>query len=324
MSLFPSPLPVTVLLGALVAGAALADTNALLRPKTYRNPILEGRGPADPHVIRFQDRYYLYPTLDGKGYDAFVSDDLVRWTPKGKVFTDARGGVWAPDVFQDQRGDGKFYLYYTVDAPKPPAGEGGKEIGVAVADAPLGPFTDRGVLARQAIDAHLFQDDDGKFYLYYANLAGGFKILVQPMATPLTKQGEPKEVLRPTAEWEKVSGAVTEGPFMLKHRGSYYLMYSGTSADTPDYGIGYATAKSPLGPFTKHAGNPIAHRGGAVLGPGHHCVVPGPDGRLWMVYHQKASTRKGWDRFLALDPLWFDEAGVIQVRTTRGTDEPAP
>jgi xylan 1,4-beta-xylosidase len=324
MSIAPLPRALCLTLAVAALGAAAADTNITALPKTYRNPILEGRGPADPHVIRFEGRYYLYPTLDSKGYDAFVSEDLVHWTPKGKVFTHARGGAWAPDVFQDTRGDGKFYLYYTVDAPKPPAGKGGKEIGVAVAAAPLGPFEDRGVLAQEAIDAHLFQDEDGKFYLYYVNLAGGFKILVQPMSSPLVKQGEPKEVMRPTADWEKVSGAVTEGPFMLKNRGVYYLMYSGTGADSPNYGIGYATASSPLGPFTKHPGNPIAHRGGEVLGPGHHCVVAGPDGRLWMVYHQKASTRTGWDRFLALDPLWFDEAGVIHVKTTRGTDEPAP
>jgi len=117
---------------------------------------------------------------------------------------------------------------------------------------------------------------------------------------------------------------VTEGPFMLKHNEVYYLMYSGTGANTPNYGVGYATAKSPLGPFTKHPGNPIAHRGGDVLGPGHHCVVEGPDGRLWMVYHQKASTKIGWDRFLAIDPLWFDDQGVIHVKVSHGTDEPAP
>jgi beta-xylosidase len=263
--------------------------------------------------------------MGGKGYEVFVSKDLVHWELKPQVFTDPRGGAWAPDVFHDVKGDGKFYLYYTVDMPKDADGKkGGKQIGVAVADHPLGPFQDRGVLADQAIDAHLFQDDDGSRYIYYVDLKGGFKIVVQPMATLLEKKGKPSMVIRPTEPWEKVTGEVTEGPFMLKRRGVYYLMYSGTGANTPNYGVGYATAKSPLGPFTKYAGNPIAHRGGDVLGPGHHCVIAGPDGRLWMVYHQKASTKTGWDRFLAIDPLWFDEQGVIHVKTTRGTDEPAP
>jgi xylan 1,4-beta-xylosidase len=303
-----------------------AETNATAgQPaRTYRNPIIDRMGPADPHVIRYQGKYYLYPTSDSRGYEVYVSDDLVHWQLKPKAFQDKRGGVWAPDVFHHVKGDGRLYLYYTVDAPKPPTGPGGKQIGVAVAEEPLGPFVDKGALADQAIDAHLFQDEDGAFYLYYVHLAGGFRIMVQPMSDPLTKKGEPRMVIRPTEPWEKVSGEVTEGPFMLKRNGIYYLMYSGTGADSPNYGIGYATAKSPVGPFTKHPGNPIAHRGGDVLGPGHHCVIAGPDGRLWMVYHQKASTRKGWDRFLAIDPLWFDDQGVIHVKTTRGTDEPAP
>jgi beta-xylosidase len=195
---------------------------------------------------------------------------------------------------------------------------------VAVAEGPLGPFGDRGNLADNAIDAHLFQDSDGALYLYYVDLDGGFKIVVQRMTDPLTKMDKPTEVIRPTVEWERKKGAVTEGPWMLKHKGLYHLMYSGSGADGPDYGIGYATSKSPLGPFTKYSGNPIARRGDGVFGPGHHSVVTGPDGKLWMVYHQQNSEKIGWDRFLAIDPMWFDERGVIHVKTTRGTDEPAP
>lgn len=301
-----------------------SQENKNLKPKTYRNPVIDRLGPADPHVIRHEGDYYMYPTTDGKGYDVFVSKDLVNWEQKPKVFTWQYGGAWAPDVFYNKRGDGKFYLYYTVNAPPQGNQKGKKQIGVAVADSPLGQFKDMGILIDDSIDAHMFQDDDGCYYLYYAELTGGFKIKVQPMKTPIEKKGDPIEVIRPTEEWEKISGDVTEGPFMLKRNGIYYLMYSGTGANSPNYGIGYATAKSPLGPFKKYEKNPIARRGEKVLGPGHHSVVEGPDGRLWMVYHQKASTNIGWDRFIAIDPLWFDENGVIHVKTTRGTDEPAP
>jgi beta-xylosidase len=126
-----------------------------------------------------------------------------------------------------------------------------------------------------------------------------------------------------------VSGHVTEGPFMLKHGGTYYLMYSGTGADSPNYGIGYSRAKSPLGPFKKSADNPIVHRTGpnaspAVYGPGHHCVVTGPDGKLWMIYHQKYDEDTNYNRFLALDPIWFDDSGNLHARATRGTEEAAP
>lgn len=312
-------------LGAVVAAAAgpvsAAAAAAVATPPaaTYRNPIIDCPGAADPAVIRYQGVYYLYPTLDCKGYDVFVSTDLVHWERRPKCYTDARGGVWAPDVFHHRRGDGRLYLYYTVDRPG-----GGKLVGVAVAEHPLGPFADRGVLAENAIDAHLFEDEDGALYLYYVDLKDGFKIVVSRMADPLTRQGQAAVVIRPTEDWEKRHGRVTEGPWMLKHGGVYYLMYSGSGAMGPDYAIGYATAGSPLGPFSKFPANPIAARGNGVFGPGHHSVVAGPDGRLWMLYHQKNTAKVDWDRFLALDPLWFDDQGVIRCRVSRGTDQPAP
>ena len=292
--------------------------------RSYRNPLLPDHEIADPDVIRVDGKYYLYPTSDAKGYEVFVSGDLVHWEPKGRAFKDPRRGAWAPDVFYNKRADGKFYLYYTDNASKPVPGEMHKQIGVAVSHSPLGPFKDKGPLAADAIDAHLFQDDDGAFYLYYVDILGGFKIVVQPMTDPLTKKGDLTVVLRPTEEWEKRSGEVTEGPFMLKHNGVCYLMYSGTGADSPNYGIGYATSKSPLGPFVKYAGNPIAHRGEGVLGPGHHCVVEGPDKKLWLIYHQKWNDDKSFHRFLALDPMWFDAEGVIHTKLSRDNDEPAP
>jgi xylan 1,4-beta-xylosidase len=313
----------------MLASAHLAmsepASDSSTRPRTYSNPILTDGGPADPDVILVDGTYYLYPTTHGDGYDAWTSTDLVHWKPRGSVFKAPHGGAWAPDVFHNKRGDGKFYLYYTDSEPNAPRhGPWGKRVGVAVSDSPLGPFEDKKVLAPGSIDAHLFQDDDGRLYLYYVEIPNGFKIFAQRMSNPLTPEGDRVEVLHPTEPWEMVSGHVTEGPFMVKHSGTYYLMYSGTGADSPNYGIGYATSKSPLGPFEKYTGNPIAHRSAGLYGPGHHCVVTGPDGKLWMIYHQKYDDNTDYRRFLALDPIWFDDAGKMYARVTRGTVEPAP
>lgn len=318
----------------LVVGTAAAA------PGIYTNPILTDGNPADPHVMLVDGTYYLYATTHGRGYDAWTSTDLVHWKNRGSVYRAPHGGAWAPDVFHNKRGDGRFYLYYTNDDPNAPPGPLDKQIGVAMSDSPLGPFEDKKVLAAGSIDAHLFQDDDGRYYLYYVEIVGGFKIFAQPMADPLTPEGERILVLRPTEPWEMVSGHVTEGPFMLKRDGIYYLTYSGTGADSPNYAIGYATSKSPLGPFEKHAGNPIARRkkastnvrgrktraqqGEGIYGPGHHCVVDGPDGRMWMVYHQKYDDGTNYRRFLALDPMWFDDDGKLHARVTRATEERAP
>jgi beta-xylosidase len=305
----------------LLAATAAAQEAA---PRTYRNPIIDRMGLADPAVIRVDGTYYLYPTADTKSYEVYTSTDLVRWKNEGPVFSTPRGGLWAPDVFHQRRGDGKFYLYYTDTQEGTPPRENRKQIGVAVADSPRGPFVDKGVLFRNAIDAHLFADDDGSLYLYFCNWADRGGLAVVPMADPLTPRGVPRTVLRATEAWETHDGPVSEGPWMLKRDGVYYLMYSASSTYVPDYAIGYATSRSPLGPFAKYEGNPIASRGGGVLGPGHHSVAEGPDGRLWLVYHQKRTGRKAADRFLAIDPLWFDEAGVLRARLSREVDQPAP
>ena len=164
---------------------------------------------------------------------------------------------------------------------------------------------------------------EGKYYLYYAQLPG-FRIHVQRMKRPLQKAGKPIQIIRPTEPWEKKRGAVTEGPWMLKHNKTYYLLYSGTGANSLDYAVGYATAQSPAGPFVKYADNPIVKRGKGALGPGHGCVVKDAKGKLWHVYHQQKDGSKPWNRFLCIDPLWFDAKGVLHGKATRGTPQPAP
>ncbi|MBA4148625.1 MAG: family 43 glycosylhydrolase [Verrucomicrobia bacterium] len=291
---------------------------------TYRNPLLEEMDMADPHVIKVGGKYYMYPTWNTKQYDVFISDDLVNWKHHGPVYSNDRRGLWAPEVFHNKRGDGKFYLYFTDNMPGTRGSYAEKQIGVAVANSPLGPFEDKAIFVKNSIDAHVFQDNDGKLYFYYVHLLDGFKIMAQEMADPVTLKGEAKEVMRPTEPWEKRNGEVTEGPFILKRKGIYYLTYSGTGADSPNYGIGYATSKSPMGPFVKYEGNPIVQRKGQLLGPGHHCVIEGPDKKLWMLYHQKRSEERSFKRYLAIDPIWFDKNGVLHAKATKGTDEPGP
>lgn len=295
-----------IVAGALVSAAGMATT------KTYTNPVINEIGPADPCVVFHKGKYYLYPTGDNRSYHVYTSSDLVHWVKGPRVFRPGGDNVWAPDVFQDPN-DKKFYLYYTAN----------KRIGVAVADKPDGTFVDRETLVTSAIDAHMFRDEDGKYYLYYVKLPG-FRICVQRMRTPLRKEGRPAQIITPTKHWERKRGAVTEGPWMLKHKKTYYLLYSGTGASSVDYAVGYATSAGPMGPFTKYSGNPIVKRGNGALGPGHCCVIKDRVGKLWMVYHQQKDDTRRWNRFLCIDPLWFDKSGILRGKATRGTAEPAP
>src|SRR3954470_22713298 len=105
--------PTLTLILALLASTiapALMSADAV-KPATYRNPLLPEREMADPDVIRVNGTYYLYATSDTRGYEVFVSTNLVHWSRIGWAFEDPRGGAWAPDVFHNKRGDGQFFLY---------------------------------------------------------------------------------------------------------------------------------------------------------------------------------------------------------------------
>ena len=310
------------LLGVIIFAATGAKVG-----KTYTNPVLVETfiihreqpdnflgvlGIGDPTVLFHEGKYYLYPTGDNRGYDVYISKDLVNWQKGPRVFKSSETGVWAPDVFYNKI-DRMFYLYYTVNG----------RIGVAKSDSPDGKFEDQGTLIDRAIDAHMFVDDDGRYYLYYVEYPG-FRIHVQPMASPLRKKGDSVHLIQATDPWEKKQAALTEAPWMLKHRDVYYLLYSASGADSQEYAIGYATAKSPLGPFSKYNGNPIIQKGGKIFGPGHCSVTKASDGQLWMVYHQQKNGSRGWNRIICIDPLWFDDQGVLHGKATRGKEQAAP
>lgn len=301
----------------MVLGLSLAPVSGLGGDGSaarYENPLIPDN-LADPAVIRHEGVYYLYATgeVDGdNGTRVYTSEDLVDWKRGPVVFRPGQPHVWAPDVWRDP-GSGRFYLYYTVN----------QTVGVAEAGGPLGPFRVVKKFFDKAIDAHMFRDDDGKLYLYYVQFPG-FRITVQPMAGPTEPAGDSKRVLQPETDWEKRAGHVTEGPWMIKRHGRYYLMYSGSGANTPDYAVGYATADNPMGPFQRAKHNPIIGRSEGLFGPGHGCAVQDAKEQWWHIYHQKRTDRIEWNRFVAMDPLWFDQDGELHGRATRGVPQACP
>ncbi len=56
-----------------VVSSAKAQTQTERAKKTYRNPIIDRIGPADPHVLKHDGRYYLCPTTYGQGSDVVTA-----------------------------------------------------------------------------------------------------------------------------------------------------------------------------------------------------------------------------------------------------------
>ena len=232
---------------------------------TYQNPIQKHGDFADPFVLRFNGRYYLYCT--NPGVRCWQSDDLLHWTMMGEVVPeDEFPGLvpFAPEVVYE---NGWFYMYTS------PHGLGHY---VLRSDSPLGPFRKITPNIGHAIDFSIFIDDDGAWYAYWADDRG---ILGCRMVSP-TEFGTPQYIGAYLHGW-------TEGPFVVKRDGMYHLTYTGNHFLSKGYRIHGASAAHPLGPFTDYDHNPLAvQTEGAVVGLGHSSTVCGPDlVSDWIFYH---------------------------------------
>ena len=298
----------------------------------FTNPVAPG---ADPFVFKDDDgTYYLYVTADDDyGYRVYSSRNLVEWTAhgfcllRGDVYTDPNSKYgyrfWAPEVMKY---NGKYYMVYTAQ----------HRIGIAVADRPTGPFRtgtkEYLINSCNVIDGSFFTDDDGKVYLYFVKCRNGNHIHgVEFDMETLRPKGTPVLLLSPqSGTWEKVSGTVAEGPFVLKHNGLYYLTYSANGYTSQNYALGSATSASPLGTFTRTAGNPFLKKDPAknVYGPGHHSFFTAKNGTPMIVYHIHNSATEVHSRMVCVDPYSFvsfpGEPDRIVVAGPTNTPQPIP
>lgn len=295
---------------------------------------------ADPSVLYHDGMYYMYATSIGSGFKVWTSKDLSSWSERG-VALKAEGGWnktkhWAPCAVER---DGVFYLFFTACYDDSVYGKSTSLwMGVATATDPLGPFTLVGEepflkCERDLVDPYVFFDDDGSIYLYFnydrRGIGGSLDIVVAELTQDLQlKSTEFQTVLSPSEPWELQQGRIVEGAVMLKHNGLYYLMYSCNSYSRPEYAVGYATAKSPLGPFTKYENNPVlTSDGDRMVGTGHHDVIASPDGtELFCVYHSLVdpSSFANGGRMINCDRLSFTEDGILWVNGPTTIVQPQP
>ena len=274
----------------------LAGAAAAAEGETYQNPLYPNS--ADPFVLYEDGVYYLYATNNGEGFNAAISTDLVHWTDIGQVAFRADivgdNNFWAPEVYKY---NGRFYLFYSAEG----------HLAVAVADSPAGPFVktaDTWLLERDAIDGHVFFDDDGRIWLYLVHFDSGNHIWVYELNDDLVsvKPGSGVKLTFPEG-WE---GRINEGPTVLKHNGTYYLTYSGDDYQTVNYAVAYMTSQSPTGPFTRYVGNPMLRPDTFIHGTGHHCFTTSPDGsEMFIVYHCHNTLAEVHPRALCIDRVKF-------------------
>lgn len=292
------------------------------------NPILPAKHfVPDGEARQFSDgRMYLYGSYDISGqttycsheYRVFSSADLIEWIHHGVSFSsldpsftvanDAR--LYAPDCIYK---DGIYYLYYC---------QAGNGEGVAVADAPTGPFTDARPIAGadgDAIDPAVFIDDDGEAYYYWGqfHLRGA---RLKPNMVELDESTVDRSLIT-----EEEHG-FHEGASMRKRDGIYYLVYTDIGRGRATC-LSYATSRSPLGPFTK--GGVIIDNTGCdrETWNNHGSIAPfvGSDGReQWYVFYHRSSQNSRFSRRACVEKIGFDaDGGIDEVEMTTGGVEGA-
>jgi GH43 family beta-xylosidase len=244
---------------------------------------------------------------------------------------------WAPEVIYDS---GQFLLYYSV------GNEERMHIRVAVAQSPTGPFVDSGnrLTAEDfAIDPHVFEDDDGTRYMFYAvDFLGDERIgtgtVCDLMLDPFSLKGDPWPITRARYDWQVydpkraekggVRWHTLEGPFVLKHKNKYYQMFSAGNWKNASYGVSYALSDRPGAVDWKQAADgevvlpALCSIADKVVGPGHNSVVRGPDNhQTFCVYHRWSENCS--DRVLAIDRMdWVGERLLVIGPTTTPQREP--
>ena len=242
----------------------------------YVNPlVMENAGRlADPTVIRFRAKYYLYLTggvSPGGSLGAAVwsSEDLVSWKHHLVSIPEGRG-ISAPTAFAYEG-----YVYLT-----------GNDSGLFRSRDPLGPFEFFGDFVDEhghrlegdlhaacggcedggVFDPAVFVDDDDRVYLYYAGGGTDGVYGVELDRTDLRRFAGPYEHFfrfEPAHVWERYGSrnemsaeSWIEGPWMTKHNGTYYLQYAAPGTDWITYGVGVYTSDKPLGPVQLLRGQP--------------------------------------------------------------------
>jgi hypothetical protein len=304
---------VAVLVAALVASVpstAFAD-----------NPIVQTNYTADPAPMVHEGRLYLYTTHDEdvtvkdfftmNDWRVYSTVDMVNWTDHGsplsyKNFTWGRGDAWAGQCIPR---NGKFYFYVPMNNAV------GARIGVAVADSPIGPFTDavgKSLVSTGTgdIDPTVFIDDDGQAYLYWGNPNLWYVKLNEDM---ISRSEAPAQVALTADGFGKPSNAgrattYQEGPWFYKRNSLYYMVYA---ADGIPEKISYATSSDPLGPWT-FRGEIMAPQTGSGASFTNHPGVIDYQGKSYFFYHNAALPGGGgFKRSVCVEEFSYGADGAI-------------
>lgn len=327
---------------------------------TYKNTRSKSEGGitgiGDPHVFwdETTNKWYMTGTFNGREVKIWSSDDLTTWDKGTTIikianvpwayFDPANGiyGLWGSEIHKV----GDQYLLYFSSWGTDENGNGtSPRIGVAICDTVNGtyqsleqPMFDFGY---STIDNNLFTDDDGRRYMVYCRDAEDnivnkrheshlYIVELNEDGLSVKEGSEPVCLLTPEYDWELTTPnpkwVWTEGCWMQKMNGKYYLFYSASKYSTWDYCIGYAVSDSLTGPFVKNPEPLMQTYANMLTGPGNNSIFASKDGKeLFTAYHMHTTpTSPSGNRYLNIDRIGLREDGTLYVNAPTYTDQPLP
>ena len=207
--------------------------------------------------------------------------------------------LFAPDCICH---NGKYYLYFCLSDNRE---------GVAVAECPEGPFADPVQLPCGGIDPAVFVDDDGKAYYYWGQV---FSHGVRLNADMISFQ--PEEAVDHLLTEE--AHFFHEGSSVRKIGDTYYYVFTDVERGKPT-ALGYATGKSPLGPF-QYQGIIIDNEECDPASWNNHGSIECIEGQ-WYVFYHRCSRNSQMHRRLCIEKININKDGTIdEVKmTSQGT-----
>lgn len=305
--------------------------------KTYCNPInidygycpipnfvTQGkhRATADPVITYFKGDYYLFSTNQW-GY--WHSPDMLNWKFVAKKFLRPEHQVFdelcAPT------------LSFVNDTLLVKGSTHGKEFPLWMSTNPKANEWKELVHKSEsaAWDPQIFWDQDtDQLYEYYgsSNLYPLYGMKLNRKT--FQPEGERIPVLALNDDehgWERFGEnndntflqPFTEGAFMTKHQGKYYLQYGAPGTEFSGYADGVYVGDKPLGPFEYQPHNPFSYKpGGFARGAGHGATFTDEVNAYWHVSTIGICVKNNFERRLGVWPTAFDSDGVMYTNTAYG------
>ena len=298
----------------------------------------KARTAADPVIVLFKDKYYLFTTMDIGGYR--VSDDLITWkdvyfNPEIHASALDIDHYVAPAVAADD--NYVYFINFTRDRSK-------KKVDVIrSADPENGKWEKCGEVRRMA-DPCLFIDD-GRFYFYYGLGAEQSTTFFEVNPETFEEIEGTKKVLREyitdvkectsgyhfgrrelydeidasawMGKFEKIP--CPEGAWIVKNNNKYYLQYATPGTICNWYCDIVMESDSANGGFVEQPYNPVSLKvGGFIGGAGHSCVFKDKYGNWWQATSMWIGNHDEFERRIGLFPVSFDAKGRMRTHTVLG------